>query len=151
MDKNFLYKLPKDVLVELVCKSFNNISIKELGELYRNKCIDEIDKYKEILNKVYRIEDLKIIIGTGIICVLTDNWQFKIDILDYTISDKNDKWVSCRDLQDLLEKIHEFFSEKFAEEKIIRIMNTIQKIITTYNDKKEAKKYIRNNNLYTYN
>ena len=51
MDKVSLYKLPKDVLVELVCKNFKNISIEELGEIYKNKCLSAIGDYKKILKE----------------------------------------------------------------------------------------------------
>ena len=148
MYKNTLYKLPKDILIELVCKIFDNISIKELGELYKKKCIDKIDKYKEILTNTYHIEDLEISFWRGVISVTTENFHLKIDIVDYTIADKNDKWFSCENLQGLLERIHTIISERFSEDKIIQIINSIQTIITAYKDKKEVKKFIINNNLY---
>lgn len=59
MDKVSLYKLPKDILVELVCKNFNNLSIQKLAEIYKNRCLDEMNKYREIL-KTYCIEDLQV-------------------------------------------------------------------------------------------
>ena len=124
MDKSFLYSLHKDVLVELICKSFDNISIKELGELYRNKCIDETDKYKEILTKTYRIEDLEVSFERGIIHFLTHNMHLKIDIADYMITDRNDKWSPYGNSQDLLKRIYTILSEKFEEENIAKIMNT---------------------------
>ena len=46
MDKVWLYKFSKNILVEFVCKNFNNLSMKELGQLYREKCLKEMNKYR---------------------------------------------------------------------------------------------------------
>ena len=55
MNKNLLYKLPKDILVEFVCKNFNNLSVKEFGRLYREKCVKEMNKYGQLLDKSYSV------------------------------------------------------------------------------------------------
>ena len=46
MDRNLLYKIPKDILVELICKNFNNLSVKQFGDFYRDKCWKEMEKYR---------------------------------------------------------------------------------------------------------
>ena len=70
MDRNLLYKIPKDVLVELVCKNFNNLSIKELGQIYRDKCWKEMEKYRKILERSYFVgESFRIEYRKGVIYI----------------------------------------------------------------------------------
>ena len=56
MDRNLLYKIPKDVLVELVCKNFKNMSIEDLGEIYKNKCLRVIRDYKKLLKEHHYVD-----------------------------------------------------------------------------------------------
>ena len=67
MDKSLLYKLPKDILVELVCKNFDRLSVKELGEIYRKKCCKELNRYREILDKTYHAGKISIEYVKGVI------------------------------------------------------------------------------------
>ena len=38
MDKITLYQLPKDILIELVCKNFDNYTIEEITNILKKKC-----------------------------------------------------------------------------------------------------------------
>ena len=147
MDKVSLYKIPKDILVELVCKNFSNFSVEELGEIYRNRCIDEINKIKEILT-TYHIKDLIVECrGDFIHLDASEDFHYEIDFLDYIIHSEDDE-IHCENLAELFIAIHKIVSVRYTEEICLRIMNLIQKIIATYNNKKKLKKFIRNNNLY---
>ena len=90
MDKISLYKLSKDVLVELVCKNFNNLSVKEFGQIYRHKYSKEMNKYRDVLKKIYSIgNSLTIRYGKGIIYVeKSDVFYREIYIFDCRIEDE---------------------------------------------------------------
>ena len=147
MDKNLLYTVPKDILVELVYKNFSNLSVEKLGEIYRNRCIDEINKIKEILT-TYHIKDLTVESRGGFIHLdSSENFHYEIDFMDYIIYSENDE-IHCEHLNKLLIAIRKIISVRYTEEICLKIMNLIQKIIDAYDSKKKLKKFIRNNNLY---
>ena len=148
MDKNLLYTVPKDILVECVCKNFNNFSVEELGEIYRNRCIDEINKIKEILT-TYHIKDLRVQYRSGYIHLhASEEFHYEIDIINYIIHSEENDEIRCEQLPELLIAIRKIISVRYTEEICLKVMNLIQKIIDAYDSKKKLKKFIRNNNLY---
>ena len=148
MDKNLLYTVPKDILVELVCKNFSNLSVEKLGEIYRNRCIDEINKIKEILT-TYHIKDLTVEYrGSFIHLDASEDFHYEIDIFYYIIHSEENDAIHCEHLNKLLIAIRKIISVRYTEEICLKIMNLIQEIIDAYDSKKKLKKCIRNNNLY---
>ena len=139
MDRNLLYKIPKDVLVELVCKNFNNLSIKELGQIYRDKCWKEMEKYRKILERSYFVsKSFRIEYRKGGIYI--ENLEFgdfyrEIYIEDIALADEYDKSLCFQTLELLLIRIREMLlNEKISIEEVMKL---IHMLIKTHHDKQE--------------
>ena len=145
MDKSLLYKLPKDVLVELVCKNFNNLSIKELAEILKNKCVDVSNFNNEILDKEYHIDDIRIFCSGWNIHCQSKRFSAVIDILGLRVKIRDDGFnYSCDNYNELLLKIRALLNGELFIEKIIA---TVESIIKAYKDNKHQRAIFGN----TYN
>ena len=151
MDKVSLYKLPKDVLVEFVCKNFNNLSVKEFGQLYREKCLKEMNKYRGILDKSYSIGGFLVNYKKGGIIYVAKYVGFyrEIYIVDNRMEDMYGNSFAFQNMELLLIELRQILvNEKFKSEEIDESIKLIEMLVKTYCGKKEMKKDIKNNNLY---
>ena len=132
MDKVSLYKLPKDVLVELVC----NISIEELGEIYKNKCLSAIEDYKNALKKHHYIDDFRVNQHRGDILIESKDFAAVINIEHNDMSTK-EKYYIRTNLEDILKILRQLLSEESSLEKIVCVIEMFIKIYREYQNKKE--------------
>ena len=150
MDKVSLYKLAKDILVEFVCKNFNNLSVKEFGQLYREKCLKDMNKYRGILDKSYSIGRFLVNYKKGGIIYVAKYVGFyrEIYIFDNRMEDMHGNSSVFQNMQLLLIELREILEENFRIEEIDELVKLIEMLVKTYYGKKEMKKDIKNNNLY---
>ena len=151
MDKLWLYKFSKNILVEFVCKNFNNLSMKELGQLYREKCLKEMNKYRQLLYKPYSIRGFLVNYKKGGIIYVAKFVGFyrEIYILDNRMEDMYGNSSVFQNMGLLLVNIKQILvDEKFESENIHEMIKVIEILVKTYYEKKEMKKDIKNNNLY---
>ena len=151
MDKVCLYKLQKDILVEFVCKNFNNLSVKEFGQLYREKCLKEMNKYRQLLYKPYSIRGFLVNYKKGGIIYVAKYVGFyrEIYILDNRMEDMYGNSSVFQNMSLLLVNIKQILvDENFESEDIDEMIKVIEILVKTYYEKKEMKKDIKNNNLY---
>ena len=135
MDKLSLYKLPKDVLVELVCKNFKNMSIEDLGEIYKNKCLSAIGDYKKILNEHHYVDSFHIY-HRGNIYIEGKEFAAVINIENNDLCTKG-KYYMRTNSEDMLQILRELLSKESCLEKIVVVIEMLIKTYREYMNKKE--------------
>ena len=128
MDRNLLYKIPKDVLVELVCKNFKNMSIEDLGEIYKNKCLSAIRDYKKILKEHHYVDSFHIYHQRRIIFIEAKEFAAVINIERNDLSTK-EKYYKRTNSEDMLKILRELLSKESSLEKIIDVIEMFIKLI----------------------
>ena len=139
MNRITLSKLPKDILVEIVCKNFNNLNVEELCQIYNNRCMQEMDRYRKIIKSVYIVDDLHL------------KYREKFIYFDAPKKFHYEINIDCfihNDQPELLSAFRKLISVQYTEERCAEIMSFFQKIIAARRNKKKLKNFIRTSNPY---
>jgi hypothetical protein len=141
--------MPKDMLVEIICKEFERIEYGEFFELFKEKCKDELKRKKRTLHAEYFVSDVTIFYGRSGFCVETD----KESILEIFVPLNLEKifkffhiqteTIACEDEQDVLNRINEILSEKFNTEIAKRCIDILQNLFQCYRERKEIKRILK--------
>ena len=145
MDKSLLYKLPKDILVELVCKNFDRLSVKELGEIYQKKCCKELNRYREILDKTHRAGKINIEYVKGVIHIDDTSGDFykEIYISDLSMEDDCGETIRFKSMELLLIQFQEIMlKENFDAKTINDVMKIIRMLFKIYYEKQDTEENI---------
>ena len=145
MDKVSLYKLPKDVLVELVCKNFDRLSVKELGAIYQKKCCKELNMYSEILDRTYYAGKISIEYVKGVIHIDDTSGDFykEINISYLSMEDDCGETIRFKSTELLLIQFREIISEENFDAKTINdVMKIIKMLVKIYYEKQETEETI---------
>ena len=145
MDKSLLYKLPKDILVELVYKNFDRLSVKELGVIYEKKCCKELNRYREILGKTYHAGKIRIECVRGVIHIDDTSGDFykEIHISDLSMEDDCGETIRFKSTELLLIQFQEIMSEENFDAKMINdVMKIIKMLVKIYYEKQETEETI---------
>ena len=141
MNKSILYKLPKDILVELVYKNFNNLSVKELGTIYKKKCCKELNKYREILDKTHHAGKISIEYVKGVIHIDDTSGDFykEIHISDLSMEDDCGETIRFKSTELLLIQFQEIMlTENFDTKAINDVTKIIKMLVKIYYEKQET-------------
>ena len=145
MDKSLLYKLPKDILVELVYKNFDRLSVKELGVIYEKKCCKELNRFREILDKTHHAGKISIEYVKGIIHIddASSDFYKEIHISDLSMEDDCGETIRFKSTELLLIKFREIMSEENFDAKTINdVMKIIRMLFKIYYEKQETEETI---------
>ena len=145
MDKSLLYKLPKDILVELVYKNFDRLSVKELGEIYENKCSKELNRFREILDKTHHAGKISIEYVKGLIHIDDTAGDFykEIHISDLSMEDYCGETIRFKSTELLLIQFQEIMlKENFDDTAINDVMKIIKMLVKIYYEKQETEETI---------
>ena len=145
MDKSLLYKLPKDILVELVYKNFDRLSVKELGAIYQKKCCKELNRFREILDKTHHAGKFSIEYIKAVIHIDDTSGDFykEIHISDLSMEDDCGETIRFKSMELLLIQLQEIMlKENFDTKAKNDVTKIIKMLVKKYYEKQETEETI---------
>lgn len=150
MDKNILYKLPKDLLVELVCKNFDNVSCEQMLEIYQKKAENELIKKKEFLSKKHLVPntDIFIELDSRIFIFQRESGSLDIEVLlprgmqNCIFINIDGRTIGCENENDMAACLSKILLENLDEHIVNNIMSLLLSLIRLYNERKQIKKIL---------
>ena len=151
MDKNILYKLPKDLLVELVCKNFDNVSCEQMLEIYQKKAENELIKKKEFLSKKHLVPntDIFIELDSRIFIFQRESGSLDIEVLlprgmqNCIFINIDGRTIGCKDENEMTSCLNEILGENFNQNIVNNIISLFLSLIRCYYDRKRIKKSLK--------
>ena len=143
MDKLSLSQLPKDILIELVCKNFENLSLDEVKELLRSKA--EVLLSEKLLKK-NRVDVLSISCDDGGVVIKNEETLESICYMElfrkYLKTENNQTWAcTYYGLKGILKETLQKHSISSAT--IDNIISIVTTHINEYEERKTAQKIIK--------
>ena len=169
MDKNLLYKLPKDILVDLIIKSydFEKLSLEEVEKIHSSihtksmqKYLQELDKVRHLMCKThnfgYVFSRMDIVNFSEI--RVSDSFSmkelFRINLYyghryNYGFGSGNGKYTQYETEEELLNKCSSFLRDnKYNEEIISPLVTQMRIYIEAFYEKTDIQKILSKYKYY---
>jgi hypothetical protein len=148
---NMLYKIPKDILVELVCKSFDNLSYEEILTIFKSKAKSELQKKKEFLLKIHVHLDFIVQFGSRYLILrkIPEPDSILEVLLPRNITEKcifiniGIKTIGCKTEIEMIDCLSQILLENANREQVNNIIALFQSLIQCYNDRRKIKNILK--------
>lgn len=150
---NVLNKVPKDILIQLVCKSFDNLSFEELLTIFMIRTKVELQKKRDFLLKFSVVPASNFIIqfdsGYLILRKITEPDHILEVLLSKNIDEKciliniGMKTIGCKSENEMNNCLNRFLSEIVDQEQVNTLMASFHSLVQCYKDKIKIKNFLK--------